>query len=174
MEGNYKIQVKLGNAEFSAEGPEATVKEAFEKFLQAIASRPPELLGRGTQSGQNAASRENEHPVQVDRTLLDRVFSQDGDGVSLRLLPPESPNRHGDAAILLLYGYRVLENVENVPVIKLNASLKKSGISIDRVDRVIGVHSQLFMKGGTRSGGRYTLNNQGVTQAENWLRTWFR
>src|ERR1700752_5112871 len=37
----YKVQVKLGQAEFSAEGPEDTVKEHLASFLQIASTLPP-------------------------------------------------------------------------------------------------------------------------------------
>lgn len=168
-EGNYKLHIKIGNAEFSAEGPEPSVKEAFDRFLQAISSPEAKILS------ENAGGHENSSgPGQLDHGLLEKVFSRDGEIVSLRLLPPaESANRSADAAILVLYGFNGLLNLQEVPVTKLNEGLRQSGISVDRLDRFIGVHNQLFRKGGTRSGGRYTLTNKGVLQAENWIKAWF-
>jgi hypothetical protein len=37
------------------------------------------------------------------------------------------------------------------------------------MDRVIERHVQFFNKGGVKSGGRYTLNNQGVAWAEKFI-----
>lgn len=183
MDGNYKIQVKLGNAEFSAEGSEGTVKDAFEKFLAAVpqaqhqphpASREQVQPGSGGGSSEVGNGGVGRNSV-VDQTLLESTFEIEKDIVTLRHLPPaDNPNRAADAAILLLYGFRNLLNVESVPVTKLNDALRRSGISVTRVDKFIGVHSQLYMKGGQKSGGRYTLNNQGIRSAETWLGQWFR
>jgi hypothetical protein len=170
MAESYRLDVKLGSAEFSAEGPEATVKQAYQQFLQAAsslgsASAPPSPHG---QEGREALAMGGE----VSQDLLNRVFSAEGNSVSLRLLP-EGANRAADAAILLMYGFRKLLGQQEVPITKLNAALRKSGLQVHRLDRFIGVHSTLFMKGGARSGGRYTLNNQGVRQAQSWLRERF-
>jgi hypothetical protein len=174
MGESYKIQVKLGNAEFLAEGPEESVKAAFGQFLVAAASVGP------TQKSPPPASPPppitplkdgiNGSSSTVDQSILERVFQKDEDVVSLRMLPKkDNSNWQADAVILLLYGFRRLAGMETVPVIKLNQGLRKSGIPLDRVDYIISVHSELYMKGGVKSGGRYTLNNQGMASAERWL-----
>lgn len=166
MTESYKLNVKLGPAEFSAEGPEETVKQAFQQFLEAASGQVSGSIREpaGTDDQRRGSSQ----------ALLERAFSRDGDIVSLRHLPPQdNPNRIADAAILLMYGFRAILKVEDVPVTKLNRALKRSGLTVNRLDRFVGPRSGLFMKGGTRSGGRYTLNNLGLTQSESWLREWY-
>jgi len=63
--------------------------------------------------------------------------------------------------------------MKDVPVTKLNSGLRVSGLKVDRLDRFMGSFGQYVMKGGTRSGGRYTLNNQGAAHAEKLLRQYF-
>jgi len=167
MDSSYKLQVKLGSAEFSAEGQEETVKQAFQKFLEAVKSSSDTKLFL-------EKTPDKETPEEISRGLLDKVFSVAGDFISLRLLPTDSPNKAADSGILLIYGFQKLLQLEEVPVTKLTQALTKSGVSFDRVDRILSVHKGLYMKGGTRSGGRYSLNNQGIQQAESWLKTWFR
>ena len=171
MDSNYKLQVRLGSAEFSAEGPEETVKQAFEKFLKAVSSSPekPSIETSRSEKGSPLAQA-----IKAGQPLFDKVFLREGEVVSLRLLPPDSANRNAEAAILLLYGYQTLLQLSEVPITKLNTGLRKSGLSFDRLDRFIGTHRHLYMRGGTRSGARYSLNNQGIAQAEDWLKTWFR
>ncbi len=170
MDSNYKLQVRLGSAEFSAEGPEETVKQAFEKFLKAVSSSPDRSLIE-------ASPAEKESPLaqvlKAGQPIFDKVFFREGDVVSLRLLPPDSANRNAEAAILLLYGFQTLLQLSEVPITKLNAGLRKSGLSFERLDSFFGTHKHLYLRGGTRSGARYTLNNQGVAQAEEWLKAWF-
>jgi hypothetical protein len=166
MDATYKIQVKLGSAEFTAEGPEALVKDAYEKFLAAAATPaavppPPRRPANGADPAPPGDSASIE--------LLNRVFKRDGEIVSLRLLPQDGDSRAADSAVLLLYGFRTVLEVSEVPVMKLNRALRVSGISLDRLDRVIERHSPLYNKGGVKSGGRYTLNNQGVAWAEKFI-----
>jgi len=163
----YKLQIKIGTSEFSAEGPENSVKEAYEQFLKALASpATPAVTGDG-----RTPMREPLSGGLADITILDQVFIKDGEIISLRHLP-STATPSADAAILLLYGYRRLCAIDDVPVIRLNEGLRKSGLNFDRVDRFLGIHSSLYRKGGQKSGSRYSLNNQGVAQAERWLHEW--
>jgi hypothetical protein len=172
MENPYKLHIKLGDAEFSAEGPESTVKEAYSQFLEAVKTVGAKPASK---AAKNAGEGSLGSGLGLPESVLEHAFQRDGEYVTLRHLPPaESPNRTADSVILLLYGYKVLAQVEDVPVIKLNESLRKSGVSVERLDRYMGTHGHLYRKGGTRSGGRYTLNNQGLAQAEHWLAAWFQ
>ena len=163
----YRLQIKIGSAEFNAEGPEKQVKEDYDKFLAAVsASQNRVLAPKNSPSG-------NQHNSIVDSALVERAFKVDGDALSLRLLPPDGPNRIAEAVVLLLYGFRTVQGVQDVPVTKLNAGLRVSGLKVLRLDRFMGAFGQYVMKGGSRSGGRYNLNNQGVAQAENLLSTYF-
>lgn len=175
MEATYKLQVKIGHSEFNAEGPEDTVKEAYEKFLSLVATIPESKPGMSPPAPNSIPTAVPDTSSPVDPVLLQRIFSGDPKKglVSLRLLPPEGPSRAADAAILILYGFLMLQQQREVLVTKLKGSLKQSGIQIERLDHIMGVHSQFVIKGGTRIGGRYTLNNQGVSQAVTWIRQWF-
>lgn len=176
MDSNYKLHVKLGAAEFDGEGPEAAVKEAYQQFLEALPSQAPPAVPTPASPPAYIPgyAAPYEKPAGVEERLLEAAFRKDGDTISLRHLPPaDRASRSGDAAILLLYGFKKLLGQDDVLVTKLNEALRVSGISTDRVDRFIGVHSALYRKGGQRSGGRYALNNQGELKAEEWLREWF-
>ncbi|MGO9097740.1 MAG: hypothetical protein ACLQGV_21260 [Bryobacteraceae bacterium] len=177
MAESYKIQVKFGDAEFLAEGPEEAVKSAFEQFLRAREAVPVAHVVPPEKQSTNVEKPETPPAPEdgIEQPLLDRVFQKDDDLISLRMLPRKdnNPNWQGDSVILLLYGFRRLANMPEVPVTKLNQGLRKSGVSVERVNQLIEDHSDLYMKGGVRSGGRYTLNNQGVATAERWLKEQF-
>lgn len=169
MDGNYKLHVKLGSSEFDCEGPEDSVKEAYQQFLETFAAY------KGV--GENPPDRQGEQaavPTGVSADLLQKAFIKEDEIVSLRHMPPaDRPNRNADAAILVLYGYKKLAAQDDVLVTRLNESLRRSGITMERVDRFITTNSTLYRKGGQRSGGRYSLNNQGELQAEQWLKEWY-
>jgi len=183
MPESYKLHVKLGVNEFNAEGPEQQVRDDYERFLSALATVPTQRSVTATpETGAinlagsaavtvRAAGTLDAGPIARDR--IEQVYASDRDRgiVSLRLLPSESTNREADAAILILYGFRVLLGQRDVLMTRLNESLRQSGLTIDRLDRFMGIYNNLVMRGGSRSGGRYTLNNVGVQTAENWLRT---
>jgi hypothetical protein len=174
MDSDYKLHIKFGpSIEFNGEGPEEAVKEAYKQFLEALptlqAAIQPTLTAQCVQ-----AEKPVEKAAGVQDELLQRAFRLDDDIVSLRHLPPaDRSNRNADAAILVLYGFKKLLRQDDVPVTRLNEALRTSGITMQRVDRFITANSQLYRKGGQRSGGRYALNNQGELQAENWLKEWF-
>lgn len=167
MDLAYKLQIKIGESEFNAEGPEATVRDAYEKFISAVTGLMPVRERRAEPSRIHDGPNSETSPPPA--SLIQRVFQNDKEVVSLRLLPPDSTHRIADAVLLILYGFRVLQSLQDVPVTKLLAALRQSGISVDRLDRVIGAHSSLVIKGGSQKGGRYALNNQGVARAESLL-----
>jgi hypothetical protein len=170
MPENYTLKVKIGGSEFSAEGPEDTVKDAFQQFLAALAEAgPSEAHKPDRQAPPNPEKRE------IPSDLLDRAFKrEDDDVISLRILPPgEGAQRNADAAILLIYGFLKVLDMDHAPVMKLNEGLRRSGINLKRLDRFMDAHSGHYMKGGTRSGGRYTLTNTGEAWAQERLSSMF-
>lgn len=172
MDEPYRLHVKLGPAEFNGEGPEASVKEAYEQFLKAMAAFQPFVPTPAPNTPQKDSAPQE--LSKADEKLLERAFIREGDRLILRHLPSaDRPNRAAETAIMLLYGFKKLLATEDVLVTRLNESLRASGINMERIDRSLAVHSALYRKGGTRSGGRYTLNNQGDLQAEQWLRELF-
>lgn len=175
---DYKLNIKFPDgAEFSAEGPEAIVKEAFEAFLAARKESPPkrEEPSPAKPDEQNASA--SRAPVAdavaapaVSPELINRVFLTQGENISLRALP-NGTNREADTLLLLLYGFRVLKGQMDVTSSRLAICARQSGIQMDRVDRIIGVHEQYVTKAGMRKGTKYGLNNPGIKQAEGLLTT---
>lgn len=171
----YRIKVKLGQAEFDAEGPEAAVKEAYKEFLLAL--RPgvqsdslSPLRGNSVGAADNNSSidpgNDGEAPLDsAEETQSKRLFMIHKDNtVSLRLLP-KGKERDGDALLLLLYGYLLFRKLEHVTALELMKATKQSGIQLDRLDRTFARYSPYVNTGGARKGKRYSLNNQGITKA---------
>lgn len=170
-EGNYRLQIKVGTAEFSAEGPEARVKEDYERFLDALKQTPqPKVPPAERRPGEEGG--EGESGETISESMLREVFGIDENGivVSLRILPQGSGNKEADCVIMLLYGFRRLLSQSEVPVTRIMDGLRLSGVPVARLDRAMGGREHLVLKGGTRSGGRYRLNNQGIIEAEKLLR----
>ncbi len=172
---NYKIQTKIGLAEFCAEGTEDSVRADYDRFLKAVASRP---VNNGAAAKiDDLGSLAGENGGEVEPALLQAVFKVDQERgwVSLKMLPPsESANRAADAALLLIYGFHRLLEQSEAPVTKLISGLRESGISVDRFDRTIAPHSGLILKGGQKIGAKFRLNNQGMSQAAAMIRKFFR
>jgi hypothetical protein len=170
---NYKIQTKIGSAEFSAEGAEESVRADYDRFLRVLETRPAasDFREANGSSGQAAESAGD-----LDEPLLQAVFKTDQEHgwVSLKVLPPaDSSNRAADAALILIYGFHRVLGQSEAPVTKLLGGLRESGISIDRFDRIIAAHSSLILKGGQKIGAKYRLNNQGMIQAAAMIRQFF-
>lgn len=173
MESSYRLHIKLGNAEFDAEGPQAIVQEAYDKFLCAVERNSGAVVH--IQQEDAASSPHPDDAAQGERlgpALLQRAYATDPKRgiVSLRALPPEGPNKAGEAGLMILYGSHALLQMTEVPVTRLKAGLRQSGIQVDRVDRIMAPYSRVLIKGGAGVGGKYALNNQGTAQAEELLR----
>jgi hypothetical protein len=167
MDPNHKLHVKLGDAEFIAEGSEASVKEQFERFLEAYkVVRPP---SRETTAENGLLPEVASIAVDssgIDHRVLGRVFALSKDGlVSLRVLP-RGEGREANTVLLLLYGYQVLREQHDVLGSRLLQSARQSGMPMDRVDRSLAPHINLVTKAGARRGTRYGLNNRGRSEAE--------
>jgi len=172
---SYKLRVKIGDAEFDAEGPESVVKVQFDRWLEACSSRPKaaetpqEKLNGAASNG--AETKPSAPAAGALQDVLNRAFIVSGDMVSLRALPAEGENRISDALILLLYGYRSLLQCDSVLSGQLCTAARKSGLTLDRIDRFMA--PGLTLSSGQKRGRRYTLNNPGVARAESLLEKLF-
>ncbi len=169
MTDPYKLHIKLGDAEFSAEGEQAAVQKQFTAFLEAWKAMPsppsagPSPPGNGT--GNNQGLPLPPQPGVIDDATLRRIFEKgDGDLVSLRILP-KTERRIPDSLILLLYGFRVLAGKSDVSGTDVIAGAAQSGLKIGRVDHAIFVNREMITEGGYRRGKKYGLNTQGVNHA---------
>lgn len=189
--GSQKIKIKIGNAEFEAEGPTDLLRDQFDRFMavvekigsspaQAVAapaavlvpatpsssSNPPAPAANATNGGGNGA----EPPAApVGEDLLSRLFKRDGDGVSLLALP-RTDDAAADALVALLYGYQRIANRGAVTGLALMRAARQSGVSIPRVDTVIAKREEYVLAAGSRRGRVYSLNNRGMQYAEGVLR----
>jgi hypothetical protein len=171
---DQKVQVKIGNAEFSAEGEQGVVQAQFEKFLEAL-----QALGTGAVSGATAgggpavsAERGNGEPgIGPDlEDLVKRVFADEARGLSLRVLPT-GERAEGEALLLLLFGFFKLRGEANVLAGTLMTAARQSGVVIRRIDATLlqREFKDLVTQSGRKSGRRYGLNNRGIARAEELL-----
>ena len=177
MDAPYKLQVKLPNgADFNAEGPQDIVQKAFERFLSISEKMPAgPVPPKPAQPSHDLPGKGGYTPGQIDKSILDRAYLTDTQKgiVSLRVLPPEGPNRASDAAIMILYGAQCLLHKTEFKVTRLKKGLQKSGIQVGRIDRLMDPYQQIIIKGGAGVGGKYSLNNQGLIKVEELLRKIF-
>jgi hypothetical protein len=173
--GPHKVRIKIGDAEFEAEGSEESVKQQYADFLGALENRraaPPPPVNPAAQK-QQAATGENASTTvsSLDADLLNKVFKLDGDLVSLHFLP-RGDNVRADALMLLLYGYATLKNQAMVLGTQLVRAANQSGLGLDRVDRSLESYESqnMVLRGGVRKGTKYGLNNPGKIRAEELLK----
>jgi len=163
----HRIKVKLGDAEFDAEGKPEAVQAQYDAFLKLVAARPkpePEPAPK-----QNLAQVKG-ISIEIADVALDRIFRR-GDVLSLAALP-NGEGREADAMLALLYGYAKLQNEQSVTGTMLRKSALVSGVNIERADRVMnGLIPDFVMAGGVKKAKRYQLNNQGLARAESVIRT---
>jgi hypothetical protein len=174
----YKVSVRLGQAEFTAEGPESTVREQLTSFLQIASVQPvsPQLpVNHFNGNGHGNGNGKHETPITPameksqggDTTHNPRLFSEDRDGlISLRILP-KTEDRDVDALLLILFGYLTSKKQVEVKAHVLLAAVKQSGLPhISRIDTVLNKYASLVIRGGVKKGSWYALTNPGVHHAE--------
>lgn len=180
MENIYKLHVKLGTAEFQAEGDKDAVREQFAAFLAALNGHARNVSADATDATESSLGGVPDSAVEtpqapkeptptlygLESPLLERIFATDRTGlVSLRILPRTGENRDVDALLYLLYGFAVLKQQHDVISGQLLQAARQSGIQIDRVDQVLNRRADLVTKAGYKRGSRYGLNNRGTTYA---------
>lgn len=165
----YKLQLKIGPHEFSAEGPADVVKQDFEMWKVLIQSTQAQIPPAPTVGNNNDTSVVN----SITREQLERMFLIDDKRgmVTLRVLP-RSQERDADALLLILFGYKLAKQLEEVGVTQLKPSMRQSGCMVDRLDQVASryVRQGLLNKGGMGKGGRYSLTNSGLERAVSLMR----
>jgi hypothetical protein len=167
MESNYKLQLKIGPHEFYAEGPVELVKRDFELWKTMIREIPTTSLAGSDSEEQQVplVSKSGALPAKehVGRVFL---FDEKKGMVTLRILP-RSEDRNAEGLLLLVFGYRMLMNMDEVAVTLLRPSLRQSGCTIDRVDQIAAkfVRQGFLNKGGRGKGGKYSLTNSGLNKA---------
>jgi hypothetical protein len=69
--------------------------------------------------------------------------------------------------MLILLGYKLLKQQDEVLVTTLKDAMEKTGFNIDRVDRLTDsyIDKGLILKGGKGKGGKYSLTNSGQDDA---------
>lgn len=176
MSDPHKVTIKIGDAEFTAEGDKDVVAAQFTAFLAALSAQPAPVAAPAAHAPSTppAGGGEGNGAASVDLTgdyspdLVQKAFKVTKDIISLNYLP-KTAQKDSDALLLLLYGYSVLKGQEQVLGTQLIKAVRQSGITLARVDRALARHDSLLLKGGARKGVKYGLNNQGVKQAKEML-----
>lgn len=167
----YKLHVKIGNAEFDAEGTEETVTRQFEEFKALLSSHPVNQPST-VELVANASSARMDDAASPGKSLgifgaLYKAEERDGKNLmTLRMLPRD--NKASFSFLLVLHAYKIL-GFDEVPVTTLKECLDRSGVRVARIDRGAAAmleKENLVRRTGTRKASRYWLTNSGVTRAE--------
>jgi len=157
----HKIKIKVGNAEFEAEGSAEDVESQYTRFLALLDKAPSAKLTEKTLESNPEITTNN-----VANSDLSKLFELRQDGiVTLRMLP-KGDDREADAFLLLLYGYLMLKEQEEVLATQLLAAADRSGLSAYRPAHALAIHDGLVRRGGVKKGSWYSLNNQGKLKAQ--------
>ena len=152
-----KLRMKVGVHEFEAEGPRDVVIAQLETWRQ--------LAGLGTASGASDG-----RTAAAGDPALQHVFTVDATQKLLTLrASPNGRRRNGDAALLILYGYRAYfaADGEAVPATRLKAAFAASRYRMQRVDRALAPHmaSDWVRRSGRHTHQTYFLTTTGCQHA---------
>jgi hypothetical protein len=146
----YKLKMKIGDAEFDAEGPVEVVQAQFAAFKELIEKTP-----------QKASERLGNNESTVAGTpALERIMKHDGRIVSLTAHTAAIE----DAVMLVLIGQKAFRNNDSITGGEVIDGLRQSGHPIPRVDRVLDklANDGVVIRTGEGRGTRYRLSNQGM------------
>lgn len=168
-----KLRLKVGQHEFEAEGPKEEVQAQFEAWKSLINAAPvaaAETPAAGNQTNSHGSTNTVNKP---DDPHLD-LFESDGNTITLRAYP--SGEQADDAVLLVAYAFKRIHNQDILSSVLLGKSLRLSGGTVDRVDRVVNnqIAKGFMMKaGGVGRGTKYRLTNTGSVRAEALARELF-
>lgn len=182
---SYRIRASLFGEVFEADGPAELVREDHRAWREDVmrsrtarpltAPPPPTPPGKeevkAPSAGQNGDLLFPVPPPAAPAHLptvepWHKIFKDEGTYVSLNVLP-RGENAEADTLALLLLGMSAIKGQEYVFAPTLMNAAKKSGLTIDRVDRTIATYDRYVQFAGQRRGKRYSLNNPGQEYARN-------
>ena len=168
----HRIKMKIGSAEFEAEGPKELVTEQFKAFMEAVTAMPVAATASPATASPVAPTVAVQAPAApepstqngtgVPAQIMERVFAA-GEMVSLAALP-NSGNIELDSLLALLYGFHS-KGEQAVTGTALMRSVEKSGVRVGRIDRCLEKYPDFVLIAGQRKARRYSLNNRGMAKA---------
>lgn len=167
----HRIKIKLGNAEFEAEGSPELVKKQYADFMAAVANLPKAASETPAEPNSNEAKPDGNDAIssRLPKAIVDRVFRWD-DPLSL-MDTPKTDNAEADALLVLVYGHTELRGKPDVTGAALVKSASKTGLNVDRISRTLDARRDFVRSSGVKKGTRYSLNNRGITEAERLIKT---
>ncbi len=158
----HSLHIKTAAFEFNAQGTEQSVNAQYEKFLQFL-SATPTITAKAKEEEKGGGLPPNAWK-DVPKDAIERVYKEDGEIVSLRLLP-KGDKRDADAILMILFGFAMLKQKNMVPAPDVLMAARKSGVTETRIDRIAHMYRDFIDKGGMRRWSRYGLTNPGTERA---------
>ncbi len=144
---SFRLQLKIGQHEFSAEGEREAVERQADEWRKMIASLP-------TLPSPPPAPPQSEGSSQAEPV------------VSLTVLP-RGATREADAALLVMLGRKHYKGEDLVGGTRLLEGLEISGLQVLRADRVFGAYMGTHVtRIGKNRAVKYRLTNQGMAAAK--------
>jgi hypothetical protein len=176
MDDHSRTRLKIGVHELEVEGPTIVVQEQVKKFLELVATLPPEQVSPPvtvpTESKPMTATIATPSPVVSPSAVsihsadvnLDKIMRVDNRVISLTARPDNAES----AILLLLYGQKMLRQNDGVTGAEVMEGITATGgLDVPRVDRLLekmGRDGDVIVIG-ERRGKRYRLTNTGLTKA---------
>lgn len=172
----FKIQLKLGQFEFSAEGDEDSVKAQLEAFMKIVQNplsvTQPHPIHPPAHNGHSNDGKGKAAPTAAPEDVRE-LFNVEKDIVTIRIHPKEKEGERGNALgreslLLLLYGFKRIFGVDDVGVMKMTSAMTKSGVRFKRLNDLAHLldEENLITKTGTGRGTTYRLTTKGLPEAE--------
>ena len=164
----YRLKVRVGVHEFEAEGSQEAVERQFALWRELVTSLPSPppvvtpLSGQVTPTGNVTIVPV---PPPAGGSGLDKIFRREGRVITLTVLPT-GDQREQDAALLLMLAQQIYNSEDMVTGNTLLEGLKRSGLSVERIDRLFGDYmEQYVLRNGVHRAVRYRLTNPGAAKA---------
>lgn len=175
---SHRMNVKIGDAVFDAEGDTETIRKQYEMWMEAVRATPRKSDPDPARETTSPPAWQGDHEAPLTPNgvaspatsamaveLRNRLFQERDGCITLKVLPKTS-NKDADALVMILLGYHEMRDQDGVNAPTLMRAAKVSGLQLDRIDRVISANSQYINTAGHRRGKRYSLNNQGLDYAK--------
>ena len=168
----FKLRMKVGSHEFEAEGDKDDVQAQFDAWKAMISGnsvtvepKNPPANDAFLNSFFSKQKQIETPPPATDKPLA--LFESDGTTITLRAYP--SGEQADDAVLLVAYAFKLIHNLDILSSVLLGKSLRISGGTIERLDRVVNnqIAKGFMMKaGGVGRGTKYRLTTTGTVRAE--------
>lgn len=191
----HRIRIKVGEHEFEAVGDQETVQRELDRFYQAIkdfgnqpvpvpvpvpvpaaAPTPTRVEKEVTISWESTAAVSSEAKIPWESLApqipesLSTIFSYE-DGILRLIARLPSHKLARDAALLLIYGHKVIMNRTTVTASDLIQSMRATGYNVHRVDRLVSLFilAKMVHASGIKRGRAYQLKEPGFQAAESLI-----